>query len=70
MLESGRVYQVWVRGREGLHPYPTFVLDEQGRATTAIGSLPPGAREVLVTNEREGGSEDPTSRPLLSAPLG
>jgi anti-sigma factor RsiW len=69
-LESGRVYQVWVRDREGLHPYPTFVLDEQGRATTSLGSLPPGAREVLVTNEREGGSEIPTSRPLLSAPLG
>jgi anti-sigma-K factor RskA len=69
-LGPNRVYQLWVREGDVMHPHPTFVVDAKNRATAPLGSIPPGAEEVLVTREPAGGSERPSSRPLLTAPLG
>ena len=68
-LKSGRVYQLWVEDGDGVHPYPTFTLDAEGQATANVGAVPDDAKAVLVTDEPEGGSEQPTTKPVLKAPL-
>jgi hypothetical protein len=52
----GQVYQVWTRpvGSTKMSPAPTFLPD--ARATS----------EVAVTVEPEGGSKEPTTKPLIS----
>jgi anti-sigma-K factor RskA len=63
-------YQVWLLTRTGAVSVATFDPDSGGRATvTAMPKVPPlvGA---MVTMERKGGSETPSSEPLLTrAPL-
>jgi anti-sigma factor RsiW len=68
-LGSERVYQVWFREGSVMHPDRTFTLDAEGRALADVGEAPTGAEEVLVTSEPLGGSEEPTTRAVLRAPL-
>jgi anti-sigma factor RsiW len=68
---SGRVYQIWLK-RPGQAPEPTSALFTPRRDGTATATVPgdlEGAGQMLVTDEPQGGSRQPTSDPLLSAAL-
>ncbi len=68
---SGRIYQVWLK-RPGQDPQPTSVLWSvrgDGSADVAVPGSLDGIEAVLVTDEPPGGSDAPTSMPVISAPL-
>jgi anti-sigma-K factor RskA len=67
----GRVYQVWlVRGRDRPRPTHTlFTVPRDGRAQVDIMESLKGTDRVLVTAEPPGGSEQPTSQPVVGATL-
>lgn len=69
VLPDDQVYQVWLRDGEELQPSTVFVLDRNASAQAAIPSGLEGADEVLVTREPRGGSDEPTTNPLLRAEL-
>jgi hypothetical protein len=54
---------------ERLLPEATFALTRGRTAEPGIAKLPEGAEEILVTREPAGGSETPSTEPVLSAPL-
>jgi anti-sigma-K factor RskA len=68
---SGRVYQVWlVKGKDKPRPTHTlFSVPTDGRARVEILESLKGSDQVLVTAEPPGGSEQPTSTPLVGAKL-
>ena len=68
---SGRVYQVWlVHGKDKPRPTHTlFTVPSDGRARVEIMESLKGTDQVLVTTEPPGGSEQPTSAPLMGASL-
>lgn len=68
-LSGGDVYQVWLRDGEELAPSVLFVLSDGQSARVALPGMAADADEVLVTREPEGGSDAPTSDPLLAAPV-
>lgn len=66
---SGRIYQVWLK-RPGRDPEPTSVLwstREDGSAEVAVPGSLDGVEAVLVTDEPEGGSPQPTKPPVITA---
>ena len=68
---GGRVYQVWIK-REGHAPVPTaalFVPSRDGAATASVPGSMKGVDEVMITDEPEGGSPQPTGRLLAVAHL-
>jgi hypothetical protein len=68
---SGRVYQVWlIHGKDKPRPTHTlFTVPSDGRARVEILESLKGADQVLVTTEPPGGSQQPTSPPLMGAKL-
>jgi hypothetical protein len=67
----GKVYQAWTlaRGSTRVAASPTFLPDARG---VAFILLPVDARttaEVSVTLEPDGGSREPTGKPLMDVPL-
>lgn len=66
---AGDVYQVWIRAGKRIEPSTVFVVDRDGEGVAAIPAGLDGGDEVMVTREPAGGSDAPTSEPLLSAPL-
>jgi hypothetical protein len=69
-LGRGRVYEVWLdRGKRGIQPSSLFVVRRDGRGSAAIPDGLDGVRAVMVTEEPEGGSAQPSSMPLLRAAL-
>jgi anti-sigma-K factor RskA len=67
---AGKVYQVWLK-RPAQAPEPTralFRVDSRGDADVEIqpGRLK-GIEQVLVTAEPDGGSQTPTSDPVIAA---
>jgi anti-sigma-K factor RskA len=69
---AGRVYEVWVK-RPGKLPQPTNSLFTPTAAGTATAVVPSGlahASQVMVTQEPDGGSELPTSAPVIVAHVG
>jgi hypothetical protein len=69
---AGRVYEVWVKRPGGL-PQPTSSLFTPTAAGTATAVVPSGlahASQVMVTQEPDGGSELPTSAPVIVAHVG
>lgn len=68
---QGRIYQVWlVRGRGRPRPTHTlFTVPRDGRAQVDIMESLKGTDRVLVTAEPPGGSEQPTSQPVVGATL-
>ncbi len=68
-LSSDDVYEVWVQRANVMEPRSTFVLNSDGSAEAAVPGPLNGADAVLVTREPRGGSQQPTTKPLLSAPL-
>lgn len=68
-LSPDEVYEVWVARDEAFEPRNTFVLGPDGTADVAVpGSLKEGDA-VLVTAEPRPGSPQPTTDPLLQAPI-
>jgi anti-sigma-K factor RskA len=67
-IDRDEVYEVWVQRGDGVEAASTFVLDRNGGAVAAVPGLE-GADAVLVTREPYGGSKQPTTDPVLEAPL-
>lgn len=68
-LAEDEVYEVWVQRANVMEPRSTFVLNSDGTAEAAVPGPLDGAEAVFVTREPRGGSSQPTTDPLLSAPL-
>lgn len=64
--EPGKVLEAWVlREGEVEAVRALFVPDRHGRAETRIADMS-GVEEVMVTEEPRGGSEEPTSKPIVA----
>ena len=63
------VYEVWVQRAGVMEPASLFVLDKSGAALAAVPGPLTGAEAVAVTVEPRGGSQSPTSDPVLQADL-
>lgn len=62
----GKVLEAWVlREGEVEAVRALFVPDRHGRAETRIADMS-GVEEVMVTEEPQGGSEEPTSKPIVA----
>ena len=66
---GGGVYQVWIRESGMIMPSTVFVVDRTGAGVAAIPAGLDEGDEVMVTREPSGGSDQPTTPPLLRAPL-
>lgn len=64
----GQVYQVWTRpvGSTKMSPAPTFLPDARGVALVIVPADARTTAEVAITIEPEGGSKEPTTKPLIS----
>jgi anti-sigma-K factor RskA len=69
-LDPDEVYEVWVESAGVLEPRSTFVPGIDGSAVAAVPGPLDDAEAVLVTAEPRPGSRQPTTEPLLEAPLG
>ena len=68
---KGRVYQVWLKPRDG-KPVPTSSLFVPRADGTAEVAVPASAAEmdlVMVNTEPPGGSQTPTTNPVLTAKM-
>lgn len=68
-INQNQVYEVWVQRAGVMEPRSTFVLSMDGTAEAAIPGPLNGASAIFVTREPRGGSSQPTTQPILSAPL-
>jgi anti-sigma-K factor RskA len=68
-LRAGNVYQVWMRNGKALQPSILFVPSRDGTAKLVLPTQTGAADEMLITREPTGGSQEPTSAPLVSATL-
>jgi len=68
--KRGRVYEAWVRRGETISPSTVFVPDRTGAAAVALPDQLENADEVMVTREPVGGSQAPTTTPMLHVPFG
>lgn len=68
-ISADEVYEVWVQRAGVMEPRSTFVLSMDGTAEAAVPGPLAGGEAVYVTREPRGGSRQPTTKPLLSAPL-
>lgn len=67
---KGRVYQVWLKRRGVEAPEPTdalFTVRHDGSASVDVPGSLDDVEAVLVTAEPEGGSQAPTSDPVIAA---
>jgi len=68
-LPDDRVLEAWVqRGGEVEAVRALFVPDREGRASTELPDMS-GVEVVMVTAEPKGGSEAPTSAPIVTIPI-
>jgi anti-sigma-K factor RskA len=68
-LPDNRVLEAWVQRAGAIEAVPAlFVPDQEGRASTTIADMD-GVETVMVTSEPVGGSEAPTSNPLVTMPI-
>lgn len=68
-LQPGRVYQLWrIQGSNSPASAGLFHVSAQGYTTAALpdGQQPQAGETVAVTNEPDGGSPGPTSKPLIA----
>ena len=65
----GKVYQAWTlaKGTTKALPSPTFLPDSRGAALVMLSADGRSTAEVSVTIEPDGGSKEPTSKPLMDA---
>lgn len=65
-LSDDRVYQAWLERDGRIEPSSTFIVDRDGAGAATIPDLA-GASKVMVTAEPRGGSETPSTAPLITA---
>lgn len=67
----GKVYQTWTiaKGSTKATASPTFLPDARGIALVVLPEDARFIREVSVTLEPEGGSKEPSAKPLMDATL-
>jgi len=65
---SGRVYQAWLQRGKKIEPSSVFVVGKDGSGSAAVGDLD-GVSTVMVSEEPAGGSDQPTTKPVLIAKL-
>ena len=68
-LRSGRVYQTWLQRGKKIEPSSLFVVGKDGSGSAAVTASLDGVSAVMVSEEPEGGSNQPTSKPVLIANL-
>jgi hypothetical protein len=66
---SGRVYQAWLQRGKQIEPSSLFVVSKDGSGSAAVTGSLDGVEAVMVSEEPEGGSSQPTSDPVLIAKL-
>jgi anti-sigma-K factor RskA len=66
-----RVYEVWLRrrGSTTVQPSSLFEVRSNGTGSAGIPGNLHGVAEVMVSSEPEGGSSQPTTKPVLRATL-
>ena len=67
-LPASQVYEAWTQRDGEIAPSGTFIVDRNGLGATTIPDLRDADR-VMVTREPRGGSQQPTTAPLLQAVL-
>ncbi len=68
-IPDGRVLEAWVqRGGKVTPVRALFVPDREGRASTTVANME-GVETVMVTVEPAGGTEAPTSTPIVTMPI-
>ena len=68
-LPGDEVLEAWVQREGRVEAVPAlFVPDREGRATTMISDKH-GVDAVMVTEEPKGGSDVPTSPPIVTMPV-
>lgn len=67
----GKVYQVWTvaRGSTKMVASPTFLPDARGVALIVLDADARSTSEVAVTLEPDGGSKEPSGKPLMDVAL-
>jgi anti-sigma-K factor RskA len=68
-LQPEEVYEAWIERGGTFEPAGTFVVDSDGRGNAVVDGSLEDADRVLVTIEPDGGSEQPTTEPILAVPL-
>jgi anti-sigma-K factor RskA len=64
---SGHVYEVWVqRGKHAPEPAGALFTVMNGRGGVDVGSVK-GVDTIMVTSEPQGGSQQPTGKPVITA---
>ena len=66
---NGKVYEAWLMRDDVPKPVGTFQVPSEGTAAMPIEGSLKDADAVAVTMEQDGGSQTPTSDPLLTANL-
>lgn len=66
---AGQVYQLWTITDGQVTPGPTFVPDAEGRAMVQVGGEASGAGSMAITMEPDGGSQTPTTSPIMQGSL-
>lgn len=63
----GKVYQAWThtQGAKEPTPSPTFLPDSRGVALVVLAADARAIDDVSVTIEPDGGSKEPTTKPLM-----
>jgi hypothetical protein len=65
----GHVYQAWVQRGMQFERSSLFVVGKDGTGSAAVTGDLNGAQAILVTEEPAGGSQQPTTKPVLVAKL-
>jgi hypothetical protein len=68
----GKVYECWTaaKGATRVSASPTFLPDARGAAIVLLPADARSTTEVTVTLEPDGGSREPTGKPLMDVSLG
>lgn len=66
---AGRVYQVWVMKGNKVSPDNVFTVNRSGQGSVALRNDVDGAKQVLISVEPDGGSQQPTTTPIASTTL-
>lgn len=69
---AGKIYEVWFKHGSAA-PRPTkalFGVDTSGKGDVVVPGSVHGVNQLLVTSEPAGGTQVPTSAPVIVAPLG
>jgi anti-sigma-K factor RskA len=64
---NGDVYQLWVQHDNKVYPAPVFSVSSDGSGHAFIDRALSDGDTVMITREPEGGSAEPTSKPIAAA---